>query len=179
MLVGDKVNLRPVDSQDLPIMVEWRNKPRILNNLFSPYPVTLTQQEKWFHDYINRGDERLFIIETKDSRRVGTVGISKIDHRNQSAEFGRLMIGEDEELAKGYALDATLTLLKFAFRELNLNRIWLEVFAQNEVAIGIYTECGFRQEGTKREAVFAGGRFQDVAVMSILAREFWMLNGAK
>jgi RimJ/RimL family protein N-acetyltransferase len=70
-----------------------------------------------------------------------------------------------------------MLLLKSAFRDLGLNRVYLEVFNNNSRGIALYEGCGFATEGIKREAVVVGGRKFDIRVMSILKKEF-LKNGA-
>ncbi|MCL5265013.1 MAG: GNAT family N-acetyltransferase [Chloroflexi bacterium] len=168
MLEGNTVNLRPIERSDLHNMVVWRNKSRVLRAFFSQRSLTMSEQERWYEEYCRREEDTLFIVETKEGKPIGTVGLSNIDPVNRSAEFGRLMIGEDDELGKSYASDATRTLVRFGFVELSLNRIWLEVFAWNQQAIILYGRCGFWQEGVKRQAILAGGVFHDVVLMSVL-----------
>ncbi|MCH7511921.1 MAG: GNAT family N-acetyltransferase [Chloroflexi bacterium] len=73
--------------------------------------------------------------------------------------------------------DAIVTLLRFAFHEMNLNRVWLHVFEFNERARASYKKCGFREEGRLRQHYYAEGRYWDVFVMAILRDEFEALHG--
>jgi len=173
VLIGQKVLLRPLERQDLSLLAAWRNDPEIRRHFFNPYPITLSGQDKWYDAYLGRGDALLFIIQGKEGdKALGSIGLDRIDHRNQSAEYGRLLIADVADRQQGYARDASITLLRYAFTELNLNRVYLEVFADNKAAIRLYERCGFRREGTNRQAVFAGGRFRDILMMSILRCEF-------
>jgi RimJ/RimL family protein N-acetyltransferase len=63
-------------------------------------------------------------------------------------------------------------MLGFAFRELNLHRVQLDVFAFNPRAIRCYEKAGFRHEGTLRDAFFRDGVFHDVHRMAVLETEF-------
>jgi RimJ/RimL family protein N-acetyltransferase len=56
----------------------------------------------------------------------------------------------------------------FAFRDRNLQRIWLTVFADNPRAIRAYEKAGFEMEGTLRRAYFVDGRWRDAAIMAKL-----------
>ena len=64
------------------------------------------------------------------------------------------------------------TLVGFAFEEMNLNRIQLEVFDFNARAIRAYEKVGFQREGTLREAHYQRGAYLDVELMSILRRDW-------
>ncbi|MGB9879684.1 MAG: GNAT family N-acetyltransferase [Anaerolineae bacterium] len=173
MLRGERVVLRLVERADLPRIVSWRNQPRILRGLLSHRPISLAQQEQWFASYISKQDEMLFIIEVvENGTPIGTIGLTGIDFRNRQAEFGRLLIGEEAYLRQGYATEATLVLLDYAFSELNLHRVYLKVIADNEPAVRLYQRCHFQIEGRCRDANFFGGRFHDVLIMAILDQEY-------
>lgn len=173
MLRGKRVILRPVERADLLNIVNWRNQPHVLAGLFSHRPISLAQQEQWFASYLSKQDEMLFIIEVMESRTpIGTIGLTNIDFRNQQAELGRLLIGEEAYLRQGYATEATLVLLDYAFSELNLHRVYLKVLADNEPAVRLYLRCHFRIEGRCRDANFSGGRFHDVLIMAVLDQEY-------
>ena len=58
--------------------------------------------------------------------------------------------------------------LEFGFDDLNLHRIYLSVFKNNERAISAYRKCGFAEEGVMREAAFIDGQWLDVALMGLI-----------
>ena len=68
-------------------------------------------------------------------------------------------------------------MLRFAFDEMNLNRVSLHVFEFNERAIACYEKCGFKLEGRLREAHFADGKYSDELIMGILRHEFFRAQG--
>ena len=69
-------------------------------------------------------------------------------------------------------MEAVRLLLDFAFRDLNLHRVYLHVFDTNAAAIRIYEKVGFVREGVLRQAAHIDGRYVDVMVMSILREEY-------
>ena len=99
-----------------------------------------------------------------------------IDWKNRKAVQG-IFIGEKEYWGRGYGSDAIRALLGFAFREMNLHRVYLSVYDYNERAIRCYEKCGFRHEGRLRKARFSDGRYHDELMMGILREEFEELNG--
>ena len=173
MLGGEKVVLVPLERGDLIMVATWRNNPTIRHFFFNPLPIALSGQDRWYDAYLSRGDSLIFIIIPQgQEKRVGMVSLDRIDHHNQSAEYGRMLIADPADQGKGYALDATLTLLRYAFMDLNLNRLYLKVFADNSRAIHLYEHCGFQHEGIEREAIFLGGFFHNIVLMAILRNEF-------
>jgi RimJ/RimL family protein N-acetyltransferase len=63
-------------------------------------------------------------------------------------------------------------LVEFGFRDLNLNRIALHVFATNTRAIHVYEKIGFSREGLLRQAAYVDGGFLDVVLMALLRADY-------
>jgi RimJ/RimL family protein N-acetyltransferase len=66
-------------------------------------------------------------------------------------------------------------ILRYAFTEMNLQRITLGVFEYNPRAIRSYEKAGFKVEGILRQYLHREGRYWDEIMMGIL-REEWMEN---
>jgi RimJ/RimL family protein N-acetyltransferase len=165
------VNLRALEKRDLKQLVDWMNDPELTQWLGPRFPISLEEQEVWYSKLIQDSTKKSLIIEDKEGTAIGLTSLLHLDWRNRQAELGTY-IGERNHLGKGYGPDANLTILRFAFYELNLNRVYLHVFEENARAIRSAEKCGFRQEGIMRSAIFYGGRYHDVVLMSILASEF-------
>ena len=60
----------------------------------------------------------------------------------------------------------------FAFGELGLHRLELDVFTFNPRAIRAYEKAGFRREGARRDAVRDGDGCGDDILMAILEEEW-------
>jgi RimJ/RimL family protein N-acetyltransferase len=59
-----------------------------------------------------------------------------------------------------------------AFEEHDIHRPWLDVKPHNERARALYRSEGFVEEGTLRDALYCGGRFESLVVMSMLRPEW-------
>lgn len=73
---------------------------------------------------------------------------------------------------KGIGTDTMSLILEFAFNELNLHRVYLQVFSFNERAIKLYEKIGFIHEGKFRQALYRTGKWHDIVIMSILKNEY-------
>jgi RimJ/RimL family protein N-acetyltransferase len=153
------------------MIVKWRGDPEILRNLFSRRPPTMPEQRRWFRAYLADESSIHFIIATKRGRSVGNANLTRIDRDNLSAEYG-VMVGERDCWGRGYGTEATALALEFAFGRLELERVSLRVISANRRAVALYRRCGFRKEGVLRGARRAEAGFEDVALMSILRREW-------
>jgi RimJ/RimL family protein N-acetyltransferase len=84
----------------------------------------------------------------------------------------RIRIGDKNAWGGGLGSEATRLLLSYAFDGLNLERVWLRVFATNERAIKMYEKVGFQHEGRLRRASFINGQMLDVDLMGLLKTEY-------
>ena len=90
---------------------------------------------------------------------------------NRNANM-RIAIGSDEHLGMGYGPDAMRLLLEYAYGNLNLHRIELQVFDFNQRAIKAYEKVGFKREGVQRDALYYEHRYYDSIIMSMLEDEY-------
>jgi len=171
MLFGEKVRLRAIERDDIPRFVKWLNDPEVKQYLTMFWPLSHAEEERWFEKQLDDQNSRVFAIETEDGTHIGNIGLHDIDWKNRKATLG-IFIGEKDYWNRGYGTDAIKTLLRFAFEELNLNRVQLSVLDFNARAIRCYEKCGFITEGRLRQTLFRNGRYHDELRMAVL-REEW------
>jgi diamine N-acetyltransferase len=142
------VRLRLLREEDLPLTLAWRNQDQIRRWFFNSNLIDPDQHAGWFHQYQERDDDFVFIIEEVNAgcRPVGQVALYHIDWSLKMAEYGRLMIGDPTARGKGLACSATNLVLHIGFQVLGLDEVYLEVFADNDQALKVYQRCGFQPE---------------------------------
>lgn len=178
MIRGERVFLRPAERSDLPSFVDWLNDAETASFITVRAPMSLPMEERWFENLLDdHGRTRWFFVICllESGQAIGTIGLFELDYVNGSAGFG-IIIGERQRWGHGYGTDALNALLDFAFGELRLERIWLDVYDFNARARRSYEKCGFTLEGTKRHAAYQGGRYLDVQLMSILRADWEALD---
>ena len=178
MLEGKLVRLRALESTDLERAHTWINDREVTRYLAARFPLSLADERRWLEELPTNGSAAgvLLAIETKEGVHIGNIDLHRVHVEDRKAGLG-IMIGEKEYWSNGYGGDAIVTLLRFAFHEMNLNRVWLHVFEFNERARASYKKCGFREEGRLRQHYYAEGRYWDVFAMAILRDEFEALHG--
>jgi RimJ/RimL family protein N-acetyltransferase len=173
MLEGDQVVLRPIQREDRERLYELVEtiEVRALAATAPPLPLSLEEiearDERWIRE-ASAGDA-WFAIEV-GGEAVGICGLHGIDHYHQRADVG-IRIGKAYR-ARGHGQDAVRTLLDYGFRHLNLQKISLQVLADDEGAVGAYRKAGFVEEGRLRNHTWYDGTRHDELVMSVLRAEW-------
>ena len=174
-LEGERVSLREFRREDIPEIHAWTNDSEIVRFLsWAIFPQTLRETERFVDAQMSGADpmNRGFIIALLDDDScIGSSGVTNIDWRNRSGELG-IVIGKRDYLGKGYGREAVDLLVRFAFNELNLHRVGLQVFDFNERAIRSYRKSGLVEEGRLREAFYREGTYHDIVLMGITEGEF-------
>ena len=178
MILGEKTRLRRPEPADLPRFAAWLNDPEVRRHLALVYPQSVMTEERWLEDQLKLEPAlQAFVIEAArvggeaDWNPVGVIGWHLIDWRNRTGELG-LVIGEKPVWNTGLGTDAVRTLVRWGFRELNLNRAFLRVYEDNAAAIRCYEKVGFRHEGRLRQDRYQDGRYLDTLLMGVLRDEF-------
>jgi len=169
-LSGGRVVLRPLEREHLERCVKWFNDRDVTYYLGREQPLTMAEEERWFAEYRSKVDEEIYAIEV-DGNHVGNIGLHGIDRANRKANLG-IVIGEKDYWSKGLGTDAMRTVLRYAFEQLRLHKVNLDVIDYNARAIHVYERCGFVKEGVRREELWKRGRFVNLVRMSILENEF-------
>jgi RimJ/RimL family protein N-acetyltransferase len=88
------------------------------------------------------GPDRLFTA-MEDDRVIGHAQIGRIDPIAQSAWLMRILIGEPADRGRGLGRAIVAELLRVAFDDLGLERVYLHVLKANAPAIALYGSFGF------------------------------------
>jgi len=175
ILYGERLRLRAVERNDVEKFHSWLNDPEVTEGLALFLPMSMRDEEKWFDNLADRPhEEKPFAIETRDQNEwklIGNCAFFGFDWPARSAEVG-IMIGDKSVWNHGYGTEVMQMLLRHGFEALNLNRVFLRVYAGNGRAIRAYEKAGFIREGCLRQAVYRHGKYDDVLLMSILRSEW-------
>jgi len=176
MIASGRVYLRPFEAADAELYRRWRADadPMSLAGWHERAPLSLSQVEKRIARLAEEQGKDLFtflICLKADDRPIGEVMLVDLDRRSGSAQLG-IFIGESGEWGKGYGTDAVNAIVDFAFGELRLERVWLEVWTENPRARRAYEKAGFIHEGTLRNDRYEGGSYTSGDLMAILRSEW-------
>ena len=172
-LEGVKIYLRPLVEEDLSgEYLKWINDAK--NDEFTEhaqFPHRKKDLEQYAQSKWNDSScVWLAIIEIESNRHIGNVEICNIDLVHRKCEF-KILIDKSFQ-GKGCGKEATRLILRYAFKTLNLHRVYLGVHENNKKAINLYQKMGFVEEGILRESFLRDGVWKNSIVMGMLSNEF-------
>ena len=165
-----RVSIRKFEMQDIPYKVKWINDSD--NNEFLHYDLPLREDKTrdWFEKNKDRTDRYDAVIEL-DGIPVCIIGLLGIDRKNSKAEY-YVTIGDRNYSGRGIAYEASILLLKYAFRTLGLNRVFLYTEFDNIRAQRLFEKVGFKKEGLCKDDLFSRGRYVSRFIYGISKSDF-------
>jgi len=146
--------LRPIVKeyrQTDPHLPELLSRWRIENPTISTgnFQVTTERTATWLDNLvIGRDDRLIFMVIGLDGQPLGHLGFSNFDFASESAEIDSVLRGV-KTVMPGLMSFATLTLMNWGYRELDLKTIGLSVYSDNESAVRFYARLGFYESEKK------------------------------
>ena len=171
---GKIVTLRAIEMDDLELLAKWSNSPEIWNMVGGwHFPYSSLSTEEYIKNINNNNMKyQNFAIDTEEMGFIGTVNLVDIDWKNSNA-FNGIMLGDKDSRGKGYALDAVMTMMRYAFKELGLYRLDSNMIAYNERSIDFYTrKCGWVVEGRKEGWFYRNGKRHDKVIVGITHEQY-------
>ena len=165
VLHGPRVTLRPLAEGDVADMLRAVRDPDLRRLTGTHQEFTEPDLAAWVRSRAEAaGRYDWAVVGRADGGWLGDCSLNDIDEDNLSAGY-RIALSRPGE---GLGTEATDLVLGFAFGELGLHRVELEVFDFNVRAQKSYAKSGFAVEGVKRGALLWEGVRHDVVMMAAL-----------
>ncbi|MCL2089178.1 MAG: GNAT family N-acetyltransferase [Oscillospiraceae bacterium] len=141
-----EIKLRTLNPKDAPLMLEWMKDIQVNRYFrFNPDNVSIDSVNEFIaNSQDNKVDNNFAIVDHTDEY-LGTVSLKNIDTVVKSAEYAIALRKSAQGKKCGY--HATMKILEYGFYELGLQRIYLNVSAENKTAVSFYERFGFVYEG--------------------------------
>ena len=105
----------------------------------------------------------------RDERFIGSIGFTYFDWQARKTEIGYWI--DKREEGNGIVTKSCKRLVRYAFEDLNMNRIEIRCSTENARSAAIPERLGFRKEGVLRQAELRNGRLLDFSVYGLLAAD--------
>lgn len=155
------IKLRALNNEDINEMYEFIEDEEIaINFIFTRYPSSKEDLENFIKDSWGNRNNVHFAIVNEEHEYVGTVSLKNINYVDRNAEFA--IVTRKKFWGKKYAFDATMSILEYGFKRINLHKIYLNVISTNIRANKFYEKIGFKREGIFKEHIYLNGRYEDL-----------------
>ena len=128
-------------------IIKWRNESSNFKFLADQEKLTKTKQKKFLENYSSLNRIDFILIDKKTSKPHGTFSLTNVF--SSRPEIGKLL-GTKEIRGKGIAFRATKTLLDFAFRELQLEKVYAITRTDNIANNHLNQKLGFKIIGNEK-----------------------------
>lgn len=143
-IVGERVTLRMLREEDLPLTLSWRNADCNRVWFIHSAPIAWEQHLAWFARYRERDDDFVWVIEPHgEARPVGQVSIYDVDWARRRAECGRLLVGDPAARGKGFAKDAIRACTAHAAAGWGIREICCHILRKNTASRASFAAAGY------------------------------------
>lgn len=174
-IIGEKLYLRPLEKTDLnEDYLFWVNDQEVTKYMTTgTFPTNMEGLERYYQQKLDTPTKNIIlaIIDKESDKHIGNITLSNIDWVNRICELG-IMIGDKSFRGKGYGTEATKLMISYAFRKLNLHKVWLGLFAEHESALKAYQNAGLQVEARFKDELYKDGKYHDRVVMGIYNTPF-------
>ena len=172
-LTSERLRLTPAKLEDAVDMVAAIDARMAQNLSFFSEPLTMGRQLEYLDRMTREPGHHLFCIREKYTKYlIGTIGLHEHDMVNDTARLG-LLIFQSDDRHRGYGQEAVKRILWFAFENLGVNRVYIQIFSDNSASRKLFSDMGFAEEGILRDAYKLRDKYHDMRVMSMLWREWF------
>ena len=137
------INFTDLSNDEKKIILEWRNNPNIKKWMYTQSDITLESHLN-FIDSLNNSKDKLYFLVKKEDENIGVIYFTQIEP-NESLHIG---IYSNPHL-KGYGKILLETIIYFSFEILKVEKIFSEVYFENERAYILYKRYNFIEIGKK------------------------------
>ncbi|MFC5368197.1 GNAT family N-acetyltransferase [Salinirubrum litoreum] len=184
-LVGDRVTLTTVESDDVAFLRDGVNHPEVRALVGQPFPTNLDQEHSYWEDVTERSDAVQVLItvsreaaetdaegsdDADDRVPVGVVELDPVDRETGVADLGVWI--HPAHHRQGYASEAIELVVGYAFDELRMHKVTANAYARNEASRRMLASLGFVEEGVGREDAFLDGAYHDTHYFGVLDAEW-------
>nr|WSW65036.1 GNAT family N-acetyltransferase [Streptomyces sp. NBC_00995] len=169
-----RLRLRPFTGADADALYALHSSAHVMRYWDSPPWHERARAERFVSVCRKIADEgtgaRVAIDRDSDGAFVGWCGLTGYNPDYRSASLGYVL---DEAMwGQGYATEAALALVGWAFDALDLNRVQAETDTRNVESARVLEKIGFVREGTLREDCVVNGEVSDSWVFGLIRRDW-------
>ncbi len=160
------ITIRHIEPSDYEALHKIFCGPKVVQGVLQiPYP----SAEMWRKRLAEPPEGFYSLVACVDDEVIGQIGLHTFPNRPRRRHVGEIgMAVRDDWQGKGVGAALMQAATDLAEKWLNLSRLELEVYTDNEPAVKLYQKFGFKIEGTAVNFAFRDGQYVDVYLMARL-----------
>lgn len=165
------MKLRRLEIKDAKYMLEWMHDDSVNKYFrFNAKKNTIDTVIEFISASIEDIQNYHFAVVDDNDEYMGTVSLKNIDNDAMNAEYAIVLRACAQ--GKGLGKYATESILKFAFVNLKLNRVYLNVLSDNVNAIRMYEKTGFIYEGEFKNHIMINKKLKSLKWYRMMRNEY-------
>jgi RimJ/RimL family protein N-acetyltransferase len=175
-LETERLRLRPFLMSDAPTVQLMVSAHEIANTTIAlPHPYPEDGASTWISTHVLNLEKGIYpfaIASKKDDVVLGSIGIT-INRKHNKGELG-YWIGVPY-WNQGYATEATRRIVKWAFEELKLNRVFGRYLIRNYASGRVMQKAGLKHEGIFIQDILKWNIYEDLGQCGLIQAEYLKL----
>lgn len=168
------VRLRKLENKDCDGMLEWMHDEEVMHSFRKDMRNRTREDVLKFienaKDIPANGEDLHYAVVDESDEYMGTISLKAFNEKDGNAEYAISL--RRKFWGKGVGQSATEKLLEIAFQKMNLERVYLNVLANNERAIRLYEKCGFQMEGEFKKHLYLEGGHKNLKWYAMLKEDY-------
>lgn len=173
MICNKNVCLRAIEKKDLSQLQEWRNMPKYRKFFREFKEISGDHQNDWYKKIVQNSNNHFMFSILQDDELVGCGGLVYVDWVNRNADLS-LYIGKDNSyIDVTIAPIAAKLIINYAFEELNLHKLWAEIYSIDKIKQNFFSNIlKFKEEGRHRQSHWTEGSWVDSIYYGLISSEY-------
>jgi len=168
---GELIYLRALEPEDLSFLYTVENDRNLweVSNTLTPYSKWILKNyiQNSHQDIYEAKQLRLAIVKNKTELLVGLIDLYDFDPANNRAGLG-IVIKNHDDRNTGIGSEAVQLMLDYAFKNLNVHQIYVNIDVTNKASIKLFSKFGFELVGIKNQWNRVGSMYADEALYQLI-----------
>jgi ribosomal-protein-alanine N-acetyltransferase len=170
-LKSERLVLRPLKESDAKDIANNMNHPGQAKYVPGPpYPYTIDNALEYIQSRLESSKNRIEWAIEFEGTVVGGINVHNLNTERKHCELG-YAIGPNWQ-GKGFATEASRTILRYAFDELNVHFVSAGVYEDNEGSKKVLKKLGFSYVGCYKEEMYWREQYMDKHLFDVRKDEF-------
>ena len=141
-----------------------KENPFVMGTTIEEFSISVEEEREWISSHDKKG---MLLVAEAESQIIGILNFKRSSHKKFSQNGTFSMSIQEKYTNNGIGSSLLNELMKWAKKDQRVEKIYLEVFANNDRAIHLYQKLGFLEEGRKKNHVKQGtAEYVDEIIMS-------------